>query len=104
MSKVKPTPSTARPGEQGSAGPVPSAQSQENQAAARHAIGLTLLYLGKLDAAAEHLEQALAVRRQLVAEEPARLEYQFDLAATMAGLAEHRPEGRPSGASQGVVG
>jgi tetratricopeptide (TPR) repeat protein len=89
VTKGKPTPSTARPQERSPAGPVRSAQSQENQAAARHAIGLTLLHLGKLDAAAKHLEQALAVRQQLVAEEPARLDYQFELAATMVGLAEH---------------
>ena len=70
VSKAKRTPSTARPGEQSSAGPVASAQAQENQAAARHAIGLTLLNLAKLDAASEQLEQALAIRRQLVAEQP----------------------------------
>ena len=75
-------------GSNNSAGPVASAQAQENQSAARHAIGLALLNLGKLDDAAEYLEQAAAVRRQLVAEDPARLEYQLDLAATMVGLAE----------------
>ena len=95
VTKVKQSPSTARPGDLGTASLVPSAQSQENQAAARHAIGLALLSLGKLDAAAEHLEQAMAVRQQLVADEPTRLEYQFDLAETMVGLAEHeRKAGR----------
>ena len=64
-------------------------EAQENQAAAGHAIGLTLLTVAKLDAASEQLEQALAIRRQLVVENPDRLDYQFDLAATMAGLAEH---------------
>ena len=101
VSKAKRTPSTARPGEQGSAGPVASAQAQENQAAARHAIGLTLLNLAELDAASEQLEQALAIRRQLVAENPDRLDYQFDLAATMAGLAEHdRKAGRAERAKE----
>ena len=99
--KAKRTPSTARPGEQSSAGPVASAQAQENQAAARHAIGLTLLNLDKLDAASEQLEQALATRRQLVAENPDRLDYQFGLAATMAGLAEHdRKAGRAERAKE----
>ena len=102
--KANRTPSTARPGEHSSAGPVASAQAQENQSAARHAIGLALLNLGKLDDAAEHLEQALAVRRQLVAEDPARLEYQSRSGRDHGGPGRERPEGRPGGASQGVVG
>jgi tetratricopeptide (TPR) repeat protein len=89
ISKVKPSRSTARPREQGTAGPVSAAQSQENQAAARHAIGLTLIHLGKLDAAAENLDRAFAVREQLVAEHPTRFDYQLDLAATVMGLAEY---------------
>jgi tetratricopeptide (TPR) repeat protein len=89
VSKVMPGPSKAGPREQGSASPILSARSQEDEALARHATGLTLLSLGKLDDAAEHLEKAMAIRRQLVTHDPTRLEYQFDLAATMAGLAEH---------------
>ena len=89
VSKVKLGPSNARPGEQGRADTVRSVLSRVNQAAEWYEIGLALLVLGRLDAAAEHLEQALAVRRQLVAEEPARLDYQFDLAATMVALSEH---------------
>jgi tetratricopeptide (TPR) repeat protein len=89
VSKVKPSRSTAQPREQGTASPVSAAQSQENQAAARHAIGLTLIHLGKLDAAAENLNRAIAVREQLVAENPTRFDYQLDLAATTMGLAEY---------------
>jgi serine/threonine-protein kinase len=78
-----------------------SAKGQENQAAARHAVGLVLLDLGRLDAAAEHLEQALAVRRALVEAEPEGLAYQTDLAATLAGLARlDRKAGRPERARQ----
>jgi tetratricopeptide (TPR) repeat protein len=89
VSKVMPGLSKAGSKEQGSAKPSLSARSQEDEGRARHAIGLTLLSLGKLDDASEHLEQALAIRRLLVTEDPTRLEYQFDLAATMAGMAEH---------------
>jgi serine/threonine protein kinase/tetratricopeptide (TPR) repeat protein len=70
------------------AGPDRSAQAQENQAAARHAIGLALLDLGKLNAAAEHLRQALAVRQRLVQGEPANLAYQADLVETVMNLAK----------------
>ncbi len=80
--------STASPGGLPAAGPVTSAQAQQNQSAARHAIGLALLNLGKLDDAAEYLKQALAVRRQIVASDPARHESRLDLAATLVGLAE----------------
>jgi tetratricopeptide (TPR) repeat protein len=86
---MKPDPSAvaARPQLPAAAGVVQSAQAQENQAAAQHAIGLVLLDLGQLDAAAEHLEQALAVRQRLVQGEPASLAAFTDLAATLMGLA-----------------
>jgi len=83
------------------AGLVRSAQAQENQAAARHAIGLVLLDLGKFAAAADHLEQALAMRQRLVTAEPASPAYQTDLAATLMGLAKlNQKTGRPERARQ----
>jgi tetratricopeptide (TPR) repeat protein len=69
-------------------GPVRSAQAQENQAAARHAIGMVLLDLGQVSAAAEHLEQALGVRRRLVEDGPTSPGSQTDLAETLMQLAE----------------
>jgi serine/threonine protein kinase/tetratricopeptide (TPR) repeat protein len=73
-----------------------SAVSQENQAAAQHAIGLVLLDRGRLDAAAEHLARALSVRQRLVQGRLENLAYQMDLAATLVGLArlDHKA-GRP---------
>jgi tetratricopeptide (TPR) repeat protein len=81
-------PSTGRPPDHGTSGSVASAQSQENQAAARHAIGLALFQLGKLDAAAQNLAEALEIRQQLVAKGHARLDYRLELAATLVGLVE----------------
>ena len=86
---TKPDPSAAaRAQSAAAAGPVRSAQAQENQAAARHAVGMVLLDLGRLDAAADHLEQALGVRRRLVEDDPSRPGYRTDLAETLIGLAE----------------
>ena len=89
---------------QGSAGPVSSAKSQENQAAARHAIGMALVQLGKLDAAADYLGQALELRQQLVAEEPCRIPSISSICPRPWWPGRARPESRPVGASQGVVG
>jgi serine/threonine protein kinase/tetratricopeptide (TPR) repeat protein len=83
------------------AGPVRSAQAQENQAAARHAIGMVLLNLGQLAPAAEHLEQALGVRRRLVEHDPSGPRSRTELAETLMGLAElDWRAGRPDGARQ----
>jgi tetratricopeptide (TPR) repeat protein len=96
LSSAKRSPSTEQPADPVTVGPVASTQSRENQAAAQHAIGLAVFQLGQLDAAAQYLAQALEMRRQLVAKEPTRLDYQIDLAATLVGLAELDQEaGRP---------
>jgi serine/threonine-protein kinase len=58
------------------------------QAASLHAIGLVFLELRKLEDAAKPLEQALALRTQLVEDNPANLADQLDLAATLMGLAD----------------
>jgi serine/threonine protein kinase/tetratricopeptide (TPR) repeat protein len=83
------------------AGPARFAQAQENQAAAQHAIGMVLLDLGRLDDAAEHLEQALGVRRRLVEDDPSSPASRTDLAETLMGLAERDwRAGRPDRARQ----
>src|SRR5262249_46389622 len=69
-------------------GPVQSAQALENQAAARHAIGMVLLDLGNTSGASEHLKQALGVRRRLVEDDGSSPSSRVELAETMMGLAE----------------
>lgn len=58
------------------------------QAVSLHAIGLLFLHLGKLEEAARPLEQALALREEIVQDDPASLACQFDLASTMMDVAD----------------
>jgi WD40 repeat protein len=59
---------------------------QADRAASQHALGLSQLDNGELEAARKHLEQAVALREALARDEPNNAQYQADLTASRLAM------------------